>query len=496
MPFELGAYIQGLPLPHGGTFDIMPWERRFLRGIEATAGDAALSVARGNGKSGLLAGVAAAVVDPAGPWHGPRFEVTVAAATFDQATIIFEDALCYLGDRYDLEARKVWRKQMSKNAAQLDHRASGARLKCIGNHVKGAHGARPRLVLADEPAQWEHADAMHGVLRTGLGKVPGSRLIALGTRPADEGHWFAKALAGGYAYVQVHAADVADPPFQRKTWRKANPSLDAMPDLEERIRAEADDAKKDPSLLANFQALRCNTGTSDTLQATLLDAGTWEKIEGEAERIGGYVLGIDLGSSAAMSAAAGYWPESGRLEALACFPRQPGLSERGLRDGVGRRYLDMARRGELIQCGEHAADVDGLLGEVLARWGAPAAVVCDRWRIPELREALEAARVPAAALVQRGQGFKDGGEDVRDFRQASLRGRVVPSPSLLMRSAMGEARVTVDPAGNSKLGKGVEAGRRLRARDDAAAAGILAVAAGHRRYRGPQKRRGVYRGMA
>ena len=32
-----------------------------------------------------------------------------------------------------------------------------------------------------------------------------------------------------------------------------------------------------------------------------------------------------------------------------------------------------------------------------------------------------------------------------------------------------------DPAGNSKLAKGSEGGRRLRARDDAAAAAILAV---------------------
>ena len=35
---------------------------------------------------------------------------------------------------------------------------------------------------------------MIAALRTGLGKTPGSRLIALGTRPADELHWFARLL--------------------------------------------------------------------------------------------------------------------------------------------------------------------------------------------------------------------------------------------------------------------------------------------------------------
>ena len=58
--------------------------------------------------------------------------------------------------------------------------------------------------------------------------------------------------------------------------------------------------------------------------------------------------------------------------------------------------------------------------------------------------------------------------------------RVVPDVSLLLRSAMSEARTVADPAGNEKLAKNSEAGRRMRARDDAAAAGILAVSAGNR----------------
>ena len=62
------------------------------------------------------------------------------------------------------------------------------------------------------------------------------------------------------------------------------------------------------------------------------------------------------------------------------------------------------------------------------------------------------------------------------FRRAVGEGRVSPIPSLLMTAAMAEARTVADPAGNSKLTK-----TRQRARDDAAAAAILAVAAGTRR---------------
>lgn len=86
----------------------------------------------------------------------------------------------------------------------------------------------------------------------------------------------------------------------------------------------------------------------------------------------------------------------------------------------------------------------------------------------------------------------------RTFRRAFAEDRVVPVPSLLLRSAMAEARTIADPAGNAKLSKGSQGGRRFRARDDAAAAAILAVSAGVRhanKLRGVLKR-GLYLGLA
>ena len=147
------------------------------------------------------------------------------------------------------------------------------------------------------------------------------------------------------------------------------------------------------------------------------------------------------------------------------------------------------KRGELIVCGGAAVSIPELLAEALRRFGRPAAVAADRWREAELRDALGKAGMPPANLELRGQGFKDGGEDVRAFRRACLEGEVVPEKSLLLRSAMAEARTVSDPAGNEKLAKATEGGRRSRARDDCAAASILAVALGRRRAtQGPPRR--------
>ena len=151
---------------------------------------------------------------------------------------------------------------------------------------------------------------MLAAIRTGLGKVPGSRLVALGTRPATDGHWFARMLAGGADYAQVHAARPDDPPFRRRTWKRANPSRDALPSLEEAIRAEAAAAKLDDMALASFRALRLNLGVPDAASSVLVEAGSWERAEAlpaPEKRSRDFVLGLDLGTSAAMSAAAAYF---------------------------------------------------------------------------------------------------------------------------------------------------------------------------------------------
>ena len=456
---------------------------------------AALSVARANGKTTLLSGIAAACLD--GPLAVPRGEVVIVSGSFEQARIAFEHVSAFMAptleaDRKLPTSERRWRVWDTAQQARIEDKLTGARVRCIGSDPRRAHGLAPTLVLADEPAQWPETtgERMVAALRTAAGKQPSSRFVALGTRPQDSAHWFAKMLAGGADYAQCHAARPGDPPFQRRTWRRANPSLDHLPDLAEAIRLEAEAARRDSALLASFEALRLNTGTSDTEVSVLLDAGLWASIEGEAAMVGPVVWGVDLGTSAAQSAVAGFWPETGALACVAAFPEQPSLDERGRRDGVSGLYRECHRRGELVTLGTRTVPVDRLLTVALQRFGRPAAVVADRWRIDELADALDVARIPAAALVERGMGYKDGAQDVRAFRRSCADGRVVPAPTLLLRSAMAEARTVSDPAGNAKLSKGSQGGRRLRARDDAACAAILAVAEGVRRYQQrPQRAR-------
>ena len=473
----LCEYVRGLTITQGAgegsPFKLLPWQTRFLHGAWSVEGDAALSVARGNGKSTLIAGVACAALD--GPLQTPRADVVCVASSFTQGRVIFESVLAAMRAKgEDLEDRKRWRVQDSANVATIEHRESGARVRCIGSDPKRMHGMQVMLALLDEPAQWPAAqrDAMRAALSTGLGKVPGSRMIALGTRPADDTHWFARMLAalGEDGYSQVHAAADDDPIFNKRTWRKANPSLPVMPDLASRIAREAKEARADPALQPAFKALRLNMGTSDTERAVLLHAESWLRAEGDVPREGQLVMGVDLGGTAAMSAIAACWADSGRLECLAALPSIPTLAERERRDGVPEGlYTRCEHEGTLCTLGGRTVPVEGLLELSVERFGRPAAIVCDRWRIGELVDAISALGLDVP-LVSRGMGFRDGAEDVRRFRTAILDGMVRPTASFLLRLAMREATVMTDAAGNSKLAKATEAGRRRRARDDAVAA--------------------------
>ncbi len=178
-----------------------------------------------------------------------------------------------------------------------------------------------------------------------------------------------------------------------------------------------------------------------------------------------------------MSAAAFYWPDTGRLEALGSFPASPSLADRGAADGVSGRYVEMQDRGELSVMGDATVPPGPWLAEIVRKLDGitPACIVGDRFRHAEFTEAMEKAGLARVPFIWRGFGWKDGSEDIERFRRALFDGEVKCTASLLLRSAFSDAIVLLDPANNAKLAQGRSLGRI-----DAAAASVLAVAQGQR----------------
>ena len=331
---QVGNYIEGLKVGQGRhagkPFKLLGWQKRFLAGAFGNEGDAALSMARGNGKTTFTAAIACATVDVDAPLVAPMAECLLVASSFDQGLIAFRFILNFLKPTLELHGNR-FRVQDSANRATIQDRKTGALLRVLGSDPRRLHGAAPALLLLDECSQWppERVGPMLSALRTSRGKIPGSRALWLGTRPALDEHPFQRALDGhGVGFALSYQAPKDAQPFRKSTWKKANPGLSHFPDLESVIRQESADARRDPAALASFRALRLNQGVADTVSSVLIDADTWRAamdLPPAGRRAPEYVLGLDLGQNAAMSACAAYF-RTGELEACAVFPEiaKPG----------------------------------------------------------------------------------------------------------------------------------------------------------------------------
>lgn len=103
------------------------------------------------------------------------------------------------------------------------------------------------------------------------------------------------------------------------------------------------------STLTAFRLYNRNERVSGESRDLLLTVDQWLNCEAPPSRYpvpteGPVVVGIYLGGSASMSAAAYYWPDTGRLEVLGTFPSKPTLANRGSADGVAGRYVEMFDR--------------------------------------------------------------------------------------------------------------------------------------------------------
>ena len=112
-----------------------------------------------------------------------------------------------------------------RKSGRVENRETGARVRVLGSDPRRAHGLAPCLILADEPAQWDpnKSDRMLAALRTAAGKQPSCKFVAIGTKPAQDEHWFSRMLTGGADHAQCHAADAGRQPLRAQDLAQGQP---------------------------------------------------------------------------------------------------------------------------------------------------------------------------------------------------------------------------------------------------------------------------------
>lgn len=474
----------------GKPVKLASYQKQFIRGAFAKGIEAGcLSIGRGNAKTALSAGLSL------GHLKGeiapqPKREIIFAARNRDQAKTAFGFLLGFIEGLPADEQEQFTIRRGSKLEVETDENGGGL-ARCIAADGKSILGGAPTLAILDERAAWEKekGDALENAILSGLGKRDGRALIISTSAPDDANtfsRWLDEPPPG--CYVQEHRPQAGLAPDDLESLLVANPGADEGigPSAEWLVAQARRAIARGGSALSSFRNLNRNERVAADNRSVLLTVDEWLGCEVSPDdlppREGPVVLGVDLGGSRSMSAAALYWPDTGRLECVGAFPCNPGLGDRGQADGVSERYVEMRDRGELVTMGDTTVPVGRFIADVVDKLDgqAPAAIVGDRFRHAEFLEALRDAGLDRVPFIWRGFGWKDGSEDCERLRRAVFEGDVKSMPSLLLRSAFADAITLVDPAGNHKLAAGRSTGRI-----DPVAATVVAVAQGQRMKRAP-----------
>ena len=470
----------------GAMLKRLPFQRRFLKSALAPGiRTAALSIPRGNGKSTLIADLAARSLDPDDELFVKGSESHMVAASIGQAK---RSTFKVLTEFIEASPRAFeYRVNVSNQGCEVRHMPSNTSISVLASSGKTSQGlVRCPWVFADEPGSWETngGQQLHEAIQTAQGK-PGTHLraIYLGTlAPSTSGWWHELIDAGstGSTHVTSLVGD-AQKWDQASELRRVNPLKWAFPETRRILLEERDKAKANTRLKAAFLSFYLNLPALDE-EVSLLSPEEWELVLSRPvpARDGVPIVGVDIGGGRAWSAAAAVW-ESGRVEALAVTGGEPDIATQEKRDRVpGGTYQRLVEAGALIPiAGLRDPGPSNLVREIENRWGEPAYVACDKFRLLALQDA-----APSWNLESRTGGWEMASEDIGGLRRQASDGclAVASTSRELLTWSLSVARVKPDDRGNIRLVKG---DNNNRSRDDVAQAFLLAGGALERELRRP-----------
>lgn len=485
------AFLESLPivsgLRAGEHLELIEFQRQFVHGVYGPRDKAgirsvrlaALSVARGNGKSALLSGLSLAHL--LGPCMEPYGECYAAALDREQAGVLYNQTRAYIEGTPWMAARvniRDWHKEIIDEQSQ-------SRWRALTSDARKAHGLAPSFWVADEVAQWRSRELWDN-LATGMGKRAAALGITISTQAADDLHFFSEMLDAApvpTVYTQLHAAPDGCALDDPAAWVAANPALGVFLN-EEQFADAAARALRSPSFAPSFRLLQLNQRIA--AEGRFIEQADWDAngdpfdpMTLEGERCYG---GLDLSNTRDLTALALYFPDHGKLLAWHWLPADT-IAARVERDRVP--YDRWAEDGWASVTVGNARDDLAIalqLADIRARYDVQG-IAFDRWQMARLQKLLsdEGIELPMRDFVP---GFKSYAAAVDAFETALLGRKVQHNGNPLLRWQAGNVIVETDPAGNRKPTKAKSLDRIDGIVSAIMACGLAATDEGEEVYRG------------
>ena len=476
----------------GKPFRLRDWQKKIIRRVYDPVGEdgrrlvrtALLTMARKNGKSGLVAALALAHL--CGPEAEPRGQVYSAACDRSQASILYREMKAMALASPELAERIVIR-DFNTEITDVE---TGSVYVALSADSHNKHGFSASFIAYDELAQAPDR-RLFDVLETSTGARTEPMVWIISTQTSDPKHImseltdYAKDVnAGvvddptfaGFIYEVPETADVWD----EEVWKLANPALGDFRSLEE-MHGYAAKARRLPAREAVFRNLYLNQRIDAS--AAYISGTDWQSCDGAIDlaALAGQrcYAGLDLSSTRDLTAFVLYFPDSGAVLPHFWIPGTD-LDEREKNDRVPYRLW---RDQKLIEAPAGKAVDKRAVARRIAEIVAPydlAAVAFDRWRIEDFKKTCDEEGI-VLPLREWGQGYKDMAPALDELEDLVIEGKLCHGGNPVLRWNVANAVVDIDPTGARKLNK-----RRARARIDGLQALGMAVGIAAREPATPQ----------
>jgi phage terminase large subunit-like protein len=485
------AFLEFLPITKGKLVGkrmrLLPKQKRFIQRVYGPRGSkrtrlAIKSEPRGNGKTGLIAGLA--LCHLLGPEAEPRGEVYSAAIDRQQAGLIFNEMEAIIIAVPEFAAR-VNPQRFHKRMEVLDGPGIGSVYEALSADARRAHGLAPSFWVYDELAQARDGELLEN-LRTAMGKRKAALGMVISTQAPTDDHPLSvlidDALEGhdDTIIIDLESAPLDADPFDRKTIADCNPAAGIFLDLDDIVK-EAEQARRVPMFEARFRNLRLNQRIDGNADNRIITRPIWEACKADidlADLKGRKCFGgLDLSGKHDLTALVLAFPDDKPdpgFDLLSFFWTPEGAMamrrerERDLfRIWIERQHITPVP-GPVIKFRYMAAQ----LRELQQRFEIEA-IGYDRWRIDDFKIDLAEEGVDLP-LEPYGQGFKDISPAVELFVELALSGRLRHDGNPVMNACVANAITVKDPAGNLKIDKD-KSNRGTTVRIDGLQAALMAL---------------------
>lgn len=422
---------------------------------------ALLSIARKNGKTGLIAALLLAHL--VGPEAVQNSQIVSGAMSREQASLVFKLAWKMIDLNPTLRAIT----KVTPSTKTIMGLLLNVEYRALSADGSTAHGLSPVLVILDEAGQVKGpTSAFVEALLTSQGAHDNPLFVAISTSsPSDAdmfAMWIDDAIRSGDPHIVCHEyrADKDCDLLDEEQMLKANPAMGIFRNKRDLVQ-QLTKAERMPSTEAAARNLLLNQRIS--LENLWLAPLVWKANNRDTSldvfRENPVSIGLDLSAvndlTAAVMAAMDEKTDRVHLYPFVYTPRF-GLKERALKDRAP--YDAWVRDGHMFAVGNKTVDytfvAEHLRDFCIAENIEPVSIEFDRWRIKVFhRVAEEVGFAESADWNEVGQGYKDFSPRCEMFMGLALDGRIHHGSHPLLTMAAANAIAVQDAAGSIKLDK-------------------------------------------